>query len=101
MNGKYEKFETENDSQGRYRWRFRAMNGDILFVSSEGYNSAADRDSCLVASMLTTLHTLVVNVGLEKPVNRLSVATRGITAANVLTTPSNYLSGLRIPPGRK
>lgn len=101
MDGRYEKFETENDSQGRYRWRFRAMNGKILFVSSEGYNSAADRDACLAVSMLTDLHTPIIDLRVEKPVNQLSVATRGITAANVLATPSNYLGGLRIPPGRK
>ena len=40
-------FEVYQDKRGEYRWRYRDMNGKILFACTEGYKNAADRDQSL------------------------------------------------------
>lgn len=38
------KFEYFKDTRGEWRWRFKAANGEIVAVSSEGYTR---KESCL------------------------------------------------------
>ena len=37
------KFQIYNDGKGKYRWRLRASNGEIIADGNEGYRS---KDSC-------------------------------------------------------
>ncbi len=43
-------FEIYQDARGEWRWRFRAANGEIVAVSSEGY---VNRGDCEYAINLT------------------------------------------------
>ncbi|MCX7900355.1 MAG: DUF1508 domain-containing protein [Methylocystis sp.] len=36
------KFELYKDAKGEYRWRLKALNGNIIATSSEGYKTKGD-----------------------------------------------------------
>jgi len=40
-------FEVYQDKRGEYRWRYKARNGNILAVSSEGYSSKRACFNCV------------------------------------------------------
>lgn len=40
-------FEIYKDQKSEWRWRLRAVNGNILAVSSEGYVHKADCETCI------------------------------------------------------
>ncbi len=42
MAGENDKFEVYKDKRGEYRWRRKAVNGQIVGAASEGYTKKAD-----------------------------------------------------------
>jgi len=90
MNGQYERFEQESLIGGKYRWHFRAQNGNVLFGSTEGYHNASERDLCMISSMDTNRLTPVIDIPVT---NKL-----GSVAANALFNRGDYgLLGLKLP----
>ena len=45
MAGENDKFEVYQDKRGEWRWRRKAVNGNIIGASSEGYNKRADAEA--------------------------------------------------------
>ena len=114
MSGQFERFEQENDRDGKYRWRYRCIENDkVMFGSTEGYHNASERDHCLLQAMLTTTDTRIVDI--PAPLNRLGLlggsavppinqlGLLGVSpAVNALMSPAAaYGMGLKMPGQKK